>query len=633
MCFSDISFLLCTSILTSAACQVRNLTKSAQETDPQNWLEKVIKTKEQSKHTILDIPLQTNREEYTVDMLFDDQLQVYSVIMAKIKEWMTTEDLTNFKPLRMILNGAGGCGKSVVINSIVTTLRKMFHDNEVVRVVAPTGAAAFNVGGETLHHLLGMGVGREDYIPETMSTNKQKKLIKKLKKLLVLFIDERSLLQYKDFGTSAQMIRETIFDASRMNETWGGLPVLVLVGDDYQLPAIGDGVISAWMKPLKKKMAIIGKNAMFECAEFVMELKKSRRLIDANKDAGLLERLRIGKHITDADVAKLTSLHLNEIQKKHGKEVVAEIKKNAVYLFYHNAKKDQHNYEMLAQQSDSLNPVARLLPNSTSHHGTKAIRSHFNSASPDSVYLCRNAAVCLAEKNIYPSWGLHSGACGRVDEIVFKEGTNPNNGDMPLYIVVDFPLYKGPIWDIDNPTAVPIPFSTYRCRYQCCERQYYALQLAYARTIHKFQGLTAGPSQPGRPRNPYECIICDPGTKQVEGRSPGILYTSTSRGSTFGDESGLHSALYFDGDDFDEQRIYGLTKKKNSDENFLFVVNRDEWVQYLNKRTKQNPHTNQEMLDVKKWVKKTKWTIHQLEERIETYIKSQKKSTGSKRKK
>ena len=50
-------------------------------------------------------------------------------------------------------------------------------------------------------------------------------------------------------------------------------------------------------------------------------------------------------------------------------------------------------------------------------------------------------------------FGLHSGACRTVDEIVFKKGENPNNGDLPLYVVVDFPLYCGPVWDTKNPTV------------------------------------------------------------------------------------------------------------------------------------------------------------------------------------
>jgi len=74
----------------------------------------------------------------------------------------------------LVINGAGGSGKSVVINAIVTALRKMFDSDDVVRAVAPTGTAAFNVHGQTFYHLLGNRVTRNSYIPNTMSASKRK---------------------------------------------------------------------------------------------------------------------------------------------------------------------------------------------------------------------------------------------------------------------------------------------------------------------------------------------------------------------------------------------------------------------------------------------------------------------------
>jgi len=49
----------------------------------------------------------------------------------------------------MTIMGCGGTGKSVLINTLVACIRKIFNDN--VFVTAPTRAAAYNVRGSTIH--------------------------------------------------------------------------------------------------------------------------------------------------------------------------------------------------------------------------------------------------------------------------------------------------------------------------------------------------------------------------------------------------------------------------------------------------------------------------------------------------
>jgi hypothetical protein len=56
-----------------------------------------------------------------------------------------------FIPMRLTVRGEAGTGKSYINNTIVSYLCRMFGDNYVVHVLAPTGKAAFNVLGETLH--------------------------------------------------------------------------------------------------------------------------------------------------------------------------------------------------------------------------------------------------------------------------------------------------------------------------------------------------------------------------------------------------------------------------------------------------------------------------------------------------
>jgi hypothetical protein len=65
--------------------------------------------------------------------------------------------------------------------------------------------------------------------------------------------------------------------------------------------------------------------------------------------------------------------------------------------------------------------------------------------------LCVGARVAIDNHNFNPIWGLHNGACGIVEEIIFQQGKSPNSGDLPLYVVVNFPLYDGPVWDVKSP--------------------------------------------------------------------------------------------------------------------------------------------------------------------------------------
>ena len=97
--------------------------------------------------------------------------------------------------------------------------------------------------------------------------------------------------------------------------------------------------------------------------------------------------------------------------------------------------------------SSSSNPVARICSTITG----KGKRSHYGENIPLTCLLCVGALVSIAGKNINPTWGLHNGALGYVWHIAFDNGESPNNGDLPLYVVVEFHSYVGPAWYQENP--------------------------------------------------------------------------------------------------------------------------------------------------------------------------------------
>jgi PIF1-like helicase len=393
--------------------------------------------------------------------LHDEQRSIACHILDKIHEWMTLNDLSKFVPLRCTMIGPAGSGKSVLINTITTCIRKLFDYNNVVAVGCPTGTAAFNANGETLHSLTAQGIA-ENYVPFSISDAKKKMLCEKFKHLLCLIVDERSMLTSKLLGNTSQILYETIFNGTGIDDILGGLPVLVLVGDDYQLPGTGEGALEALYNYGGSKMTQRGRSILLHCAKTVYKLSTVRRINDDRQaDKELLQRIREGTAVTDADVARLQALHLDNIRDKHGPDVVAEIQKDALYLFWTNEKRTKHNLERLGQVNSPDNPTAIIRPKTSGTKFGKSINRHFGTELPKASLLCIDAIVSLQGQNFFPSWGLHNGACGNVKEIVFATDKNPNNGDLPEYVVVHFPQYIGPPWDHKEPKVCLECFSSY----------------------------------------------------------------------------------------------------------------------------------------------------------------------------
>ena len=71
------------------------------------------------------------------------QLQAYNLVQQHMEAEAPL-------PLRMIVSGTAGTGKTCLIHCIQPLL------GDRVRVAAPTGVAAFNIDGHTLHFLLSL---------------------------------------------------------------------------------------------------------------------------------------------------------------------------------------------------------------------------------------------------------------------------------------------------------------------------------------------------------------------------------------------------------------------------------------------------------------------------------------------
>lgn len=431
--------------------QKRKLKKK--DVPAENWLQCVIEESIEAEEKTLSIPLRSDGSDYSIDFLYDEQKFISLVVLKKIQEWYECTDFSTFEPLRMIVNGQGGTGKSVLLNTISASIRTIFHYTNTCNTTAPTGVSAFNVNGKTLQAFSAQKRMRGEYQAGSMSPRDRKFLAHQLKHLLCLIIDERSMVTSKVLGTTECRVSETIYQGRGSDSiSWGGLPVVIMAGDDYQLPGIHQGAFDVFERRDGGKMTERGRRCFIECAEVVYQLKQIRRIADKNeRDRQLLGRLRIGEHVTLADVHKLQSLHLDKIKEKHGQSVVDDIKQRAIELFWTNDKRIRTNLQKLSQLNSEQNPTAIVKPRTSSVKFAKGVAKHFGEDIPGTAMLCVGAKVAIVGKNFKPNWGLHNGACGIVQEIIFGKNDSPNNGCLPKYVVVEFPLYTGPVWDEENP--------------------------------------------------------------------------------------------------------------------------------------------------------------------------------------
>lgn len=121
-----------------------------------------------------------------------------------------------------------------------------------------------------------------------------------------------------------------------------------------------------------------------------------------------------------------------------------------------------------------------------------------------------------------------------------------------------------------------------RCKKNCCEVTFLPLTLAFALTIHKFQGWETS----WEDNSPVFYLLVDIGSTLDEIRSPGICYAALSRPHTVGDltkSPNKKSALYLIGNDICFDRIKNIGLMKNGEQT-SFIKSRQLWVNFLNEQ-------------------------------------------------
>jgi ATP-dependent exoDNAse (exonuclease V) alpha subunit len=247
-------------------------------------------------------------------------------------------DLIEHTNRSVFLTGKAGTGKTTFLNDFVKKTRKKYI------VVAPTGIAAINAGGVTIHSMFGLPLRTflptTDRIDGSLANNiadlmphfkYRKDKLKLLREVEVLIIDEVSMLR----ADVLDMMDFSLRFIRRNNQRFGGVQML-FIGDLYQLPpVVRDEHI---LKMCYQSPFFFDSLAIKDIPLLTIELTKVYRQSD-EKFLDILNAIR------DGDVA---NINFEELNKRYDPDFKAGTE-SYVYLCSHNKMADEINQEKLEE--------------------------------------------------------------------------------------------------------------------------------------------------------------------------------------------------------------------------------------------------------------------------------------------
>ena len=178
------------------------------------------------------------RERY-----FHHLLMLYIIALSGCRNTMKNLNCLKpekLNPINLFVTGGAGAGKSHLIKAIYHTAVKTFRygtinpERPTVALMAPTGVAAININGTTIHTALSIPKESGDSAPK-MSDQKRTQLRLTLSELKLIIVDEISMVANTTLLHIHQRLKE-IFNTPN-SELFARIS-FIAVGDLYQLPPI-----------------------------------------------------------------------------------------------------------------------------------------------------------------------------------------------------------------------------------------------------------------------------------------------------------------------------------------------------------------------------------------------------------
>lgn len=369
------------------------------------------------------------------------------------------------------ITGKAGTGKS--------TLLQYFHYKSKKRlvVVAPTGIAALNVGGQTINSLFRIPPGF--ITKDKLRIDDDTALL--LRNIDAVVIDEISMVRVDLMDAIDHVLR-----ISRGNNKLFGGVQIIMFGDLYQLPpVVEDPELEKYFTENFGGYYFFNADVWRKTHLGAYELKNILRQEEEN----------FKKILNDVRSGKVSNLTLEALNQRMGNELPNE---GVVTLATTNASVNQINNNKLAQLNENIYEYSAVISGQID-------RSYF--PTEERLQLKKGAQVMFVKNDKFKRWV--NGTLGIIHEL--------NQNEIKVNI-------DGFIYSIPQETWNKIKYY-YNRETKSIEEEtissftQYPIKLAWAVTIHKSQGKT------------YESIIVDLGWGAF---AHGQTYVALSRCKTFG---------------------------------------------------------------------------------------------------
>lgn len=378
----------------------------------------------------------------------------------------------------VFITGRAGTGKS--------TLLGYFRDHTEKKsiILAPTGVAALNVRGQTIHSFFGFST---DITLE--SVKKPKKNAKIMREMNVLVIDELSMVRADILDCVDRALRLV---RNNKKEPFGGVR-LIGIGDVYQLPPVVSSPEEREFFRTRYESPYFFSSDVFRESDIeLIELEKIYR----QNDESFIDILNAVRNNS------VTEKHLEMLNKRHNPDYVPRGDGLCITLTTTNASAAEKNLEQL-----------RRLPDREHRYDAKIGGAFERGSYPTdaTLLLKKGAQIMMTSNDSLKRWV--NGTIGRIEEIRKQQGGHDivcvrfSSGRRAEVEPYTWEMFRFS-YNAETRSITPKPAGHFR---------QYPMMLAWAVTIHKSQGKT------------FDRVVIDVGRGTF---AHGQMYVALSRATT-----------------------------------------------------------------------------------------------------